>query len=1473
MKYTKALNKGLQVLAIVAVATANLAVSAVTWPSTPLGSTIGAKPMTMLVAGKDHKLFYEAYNDASDIGGGPNGDPDGTLDIRFNPRITYYGLYDSALCYAYDTSNMFRPAAAAGTLGTCTSAGARWSGNWLNYVTTSRIDALRKVLYGGYREIDTAAQTVLRRAYIPQDAHSWGKEYHNVATDGYNIADYAPFALPVNGDSRHFFGSLTGNQGVNCSTLNTCSNMAPLLRVRTDVGNNRRIWEWASKERPVLHDALSSGGFPSGTGSEQNFQVRVEVCTAAFRTGCKTYGTSAAPIYKPIGLLHEYGENDAMLFGLLTGSYDKHMSGGRLRKNVSSFASEVDPATGIFRTNAPIVNTFNNLRIRGYNQSSSSNEYWKGNPYDDSAKAPTEGELLDWGNPIGEMLYDATRYFAGKGAPTASFMGSETRDAEVGLSSVTWEDPYSTSSAAKSPFCSKASFLTISDINPSFDSDSVPGSYFNSSFTGDLANLNAKALSDNVTGIEDGTLSKITGLRFIGQSETLFDSAPSPKTVVSLGSIRGLAPEDPSKQGSYNAAAVAYYAKTNDLRPAGSTNSLGASTALQGIQTVDSYVVALNSPLPKIEVKLPNGREMTLVPFAKSVAGAGINRAKGQYQPTNQIVDFYVERIANSGPGNMVPSLNAGRYYAEFRISFEDVEQGGDHDMDAISRYVVVANSDNTVTVSVLPTYQAGGIRQHMGYVISGSDRDGVYLVVSDEPNPPAYFLNVPPTRSAGYCDQPTMPADCSSLPTINGTSTQSFAPGNVNNPGATLLKDPLWYAAKYGGFVNRNTINAPDLPLEWDTDGNGVPDTYFLVQNPLKLKDSLKKAFDGILARSSSGGNVIANSTQITTNNFVFQGLYDSAKWSGELVAYPVSNVGLNSVPDWKTSDPGKIPAWNSRKLFYGSVSAGTVTGKTLEWASLSTAERSLLGGSTAEPVLRYVMGDQTNEIKNSGTLRDRNGTNVLGDIVHSSPFYVEDNDMVFIGTNGGMLHAFKARNTVVPSGSPPLDDGGKELFAYMPSTMLAKVGALANPAYNENHQYFVDGEIAVSSRAQTTRNYLVGTLGRGGKGLYALDVTTPNAFTASDVKWEFNEVNNSSDLDLGYMLGAPLIAQLQDGRWAVIVSNGYKSTNAGAALYVINLETGALIRKIGTGTAYQGNNGLAAPGLRLDSSGRVASVYAGDLLGNVWKFDLSNNDPLLWRSAYLNGSLEPVPFFQARDAGGLIQPITAPITGIANNVAGDPNNGKYFIHFGTGSYFQSGDPSNSAQQTWYGLVDEGVPIVDRSNLVPRTFSTVTTFSGKRVRSLSAAASNDMGSRSGFLIELPESGERIVSASTYGATSQPIMLTSSAIPVIDVCIPGGKGFINVIDPFSGAQLNQPNLDVNGDGDFTNDIVGGIYFSSFDADIGIPSQSRIIGQLVATGGTGGTTGNTVIGFNIPNPPGGGPGAIRGRQSWREIIVD
>lgn len=1437
-----------------------LASSAVTIPDTPLVTQITAKPMVMLVAGKDHKMFYEAYNDAGDVDG------DGKIDLHFNPSIPYYGLFDSGLCYEHndkgDNTGLFTPDSTTAT-GKCSG---KWSGNWLNYMTTSRIDALRKVLYGGYREVDDGTQTILRRAYIPHDAHSWGKEYTSEAVDGYRIDDYTPLAQP-NANTRHFFGNLTANKSVNCSTLNTCSDMPPLLRIRQNVGDGHRIWEWASKERPVLDSKLSTGklftgDFPAGTSAQKDRTVRVQICTASFYTDCKLYPNGQ---YKPIGLLHDYGENDAMLFGLMTGSYDKHMSGGRLRKVVSSFSNEVDSATGQFVSGGKIVSTFNNLRIRGFNQNSSSSEYWKSNPYTDSAKAPTEGQLVDWGNPVGEMMMEAVRYFAGKGSPTADFVGTTTYDEAVSLKSETWDDPYSASSAAKAPRCARASMLTISDIYPSFDSDQVPGSYF-SSFTSDIA-LNTQSVGD-IIAANDAAL--LTGTKFIGQSGTNSDAAPTAKNVTSIGNIRGLAPGEPAKQGSYSSASASYFAKSTDLR-----------STLDGSQNVDTFVVALTAPLPEIKVPVA-GKIITMVPFAKSVGGSGISAVKGDYQPTNQIVDFYIETLINETP-NEDPSVNGGRYQATFLINYEDVEQGGDHDMDAIASYEVRANADDTVSVTVTPTYQAGGMKQNMGYAISGTTKDGVYLVAQDESYSQNYFLNVPAGKSAGYCDVATPPAGCNQLPRIDSTiPTFTFTPGTTG--AASLLPDPLRVAAKWGGFKDKNGNSKPDLALEWDADSNGVPDTYFLVQNPYKLKESLKKAFDSISEINSSASNVLANSTSISNSTRVFQARFNATKWSGDLVAFPVTESGVGATPDWQAQDAMPTPA--ARQLFVRT-SDDTTTNFT--WSDLTT-DRALFDADpsavdNSADVVDFLRGVRSKEIEKGGTFRTRVslGTDIapLGDIVHSSPFYEKDSDMLYVSANDGMLHAFRAAEVKDGSGTV-LHKAGSEVFGFIPSEVLPRLKNLASPAYT--HEFFVDGDVVVSPKVTETGNkhLLFGALGRGGKGLFSLNVTTPNSFSAADFLWEYTPTGDSSsatdgvldastnaatDADLGFMLGRPVFVKLNNGQGAVIAGNGYNSTSGKAVLYIFMLNTSGQVTEVKKlDTLAAGDNGLATPGIfDVDGAGTTDYIYAGDLKGNVWKFDLSSTNAADW-SVGISGN----PLFIAKDAANNLQPITSPITIVKDEVIGDTHEGKRFVFFGSGAYFRAGDPTDAEVQTWYGIIDDNAAITGRSVLKERTFAVTSgTFDGKPVRAFNAAVVGDMVGKQGWFLDFASpAGERMVTEPVYFKLARPALVSSSIIPAAgDPCTPGGNGFINVISPFSGGAMEVGILDVNDNKNFTDDLISGFLIGSIDLGVGMPSRPTVIGNQLVVGGTEPTKPIASIRVNT------GISALKGRISWREIVRD
>ncbi|WP_040307293.1 hypothetical protein, partial [Agarivorans albus] len=269
--------------------------------SQPLYVSNNIAPMVMLVMGRDHTLYYEAYNDASDIDG------DGTLDTTYKPnKINYEGYFNSNRCYSYNDSKIFVPEQLVNNPGiadgdadtlahkTCSGVG-EWSGDFLNYLTMSRMDILRKVLYGGYRQTDSASfeadgetinsETILERVFIPQDAHSWGKMYSSVDDNGFDITNYTPLSLPSSG-AKHFFGTASfEDKGV------------PLLKVRLNVtpSNNwpkeetGNIWEWASTERPVLSS--------SGRTINNTYQVRVKVCVETLlEENCKKYSDGN---YKP----------------------------------------------------------------------------------------------------------------------------------------------------------------------------------------------------------------------------------------------------------------------------------------------------------------------------------------------------------------------------------------------------------------------------------------------------------------------------------------------------------------------------------------------------------------------------------------------------------------------------------------------------------------------------------------------------------------------------------------------------------------------------------------------------------------------------------------------------------------------------------------------------------------------------------------------------------------------------------------------------------------------------------------------------------------------------------------------------------------------------------------------------------------------------------------------------------------------
>jgi type IV pilus assembly protein PilY1 len=489
-----------------------------------------------------------------------------------------------------------------------------------------------------------------------------------------------------------------------------------------------------------------------------------------------------------------------------------------------------------------------------------------------------------------------------------------------------------------------------------------------------------------------------------------------------------------------------------------------------------------------------------------------------------------------------------------------------------------------------------------------------------------------------------------------------------------------------------------------------------------------------------------------------------------------------------------------------------------------------------TAE-VADYLKGDRSKEIQNGGTLRDR--VHVLGDIINSSPIHDPITNTVFVGANDGMFHAFSGAN-------------GAEQFAYVPAGLnFANLKTYADKDYK--HRFFVDGQVVLSPRRVTPgQSIVVGALGRGGRGVFALDASSPGSFGASSVLWD--KTGAAAEPNMGLVIGRPVIARLNNGDVGLIVPNGINSANNRAVLMIYNLSTGALLAEIDTGEGSStAPNGLSSPAVfDAGGDGTVDFVFAGDLLGNMWRFDLTDTQANRWNNSGNRSKLF---------AAGSSKPITA-----APALALNPKDYKLWVFFGTGRYLAAGDPGNAAVQTWYGMRDSAttVPVTD---LQRRTIQEQTTLSGRLVRTFETAGALD-GTKKGWFIDLVKppyppgiaEGERMITNQrVVGRT----LIASSVIPSADPCAVGGTGFVNALDAFTGASLTSSFFDVDRDGQFADDVVNGRPVGSIDLNISMPTEAALVESILVVGGSRSTTGEVPVDLS----------ALYGRVSWREIVRD
>jgi type IV pilus assembly protein PilY1 len=700
------------------------------------------------------------------------------------------------------------------------------------------------------------------------------------------------------------------------------------------------------------------------------------------------------------------------------------------------------------------------------------------------------------------------------------------------------------------------------------------------------------------------------------------------------------------------------------------------------------------------------------------------------------------------------------------------------------------------------------------------------------------------------------------------------------NNVPSGSLDPANWqHMVTYGvGLGVNGTLNpdeAKNWPINdsrWPTPGTGsnprkIDDLlhagvnsrggFFSARDPDTFNAELTNTLRNIVDRVASASNLAATTTSLQEDNSVYQASFNTSSWSGDLVSRDVETLSVQ----WTAN----FPAEGLRKIETTRGTGANPSKFDFTWSNLDSSERTVLNN---EETVNYLRGSRANEqtaLNPTGIFRER--SSLLGDIAHSAPVYIGESQnrnyqrynwagadsyqafitttrtrspRVYVGANDGMLHSFNA------DASAPT--AGIETFAYVPQAMKATGSRLTEFAsFDYEHRFFVDGSPTVNDVYinGSWKSVLVSTLGRGGEWVFALDVTNPN-----DVKvlWDIKMP------EVGVMPHKPLVTRLNNGRWSVVMGYGYNNSAGKSGLLVIDLEQGADLPIITIETSATEAIGLAQiEGWDQNKNGNTDWIFAGDINGNVWKFDLSSEINTSWTLAN-SGS----PLFVAKDTGGNRQPITGGVT-----LQSHPDTAELWVFFGTGKFIETGDSVNANIQSWYGIKD-GSTITGRSLLVSRTMSNVNyvnpdTGENRTSRSVPIAAANDMDGKRGWVMDLPDIRERITSKPRFVGGN---LIMNTIIPDTDLCNPQGDGWIMAVDPFKGSRLNYHFFDLSRDDKFQDsdalpdDVeASGVKFE------GMPGEPVFIGDEMLVGDSRVAIDSSRVNLQVR----------RGRLSWREII--
>ncbi|MFH2057812.1 MAG: PilC/PilY family type IV pilus protein [Pseudomonadota bacterium] len=698
----------------------------------------------------------------------------------------------------------------------------------------------------------------------------------------------------------------------------------------------------------------------------------------------------------------------------------------------------------------------------------------------------------------------------------------------------------------------------------------------------------------------------------------------------------------------------------------------------------------------------------------------------------------------------------------------------------------------------------------------------------------------------------------------VSGTIDPTDMDNDGNPDSPSYAEDPY--------FLNVNTPR-PTWPNPDSGDSQKIDDLwhaavngrgeFFSADDPEELVSSLNSVFENLTSRIASGASVSVNGDELNTGSVLYQSTYTSGDWLGDVTAYPIDPITGEIKTEatdilWKASERLQSQDWDTGRRIV--TFNGTDDILPFRYDSLTAAQKAALNATeaTARDMVDYIRGKEISGF--------RARTKKLGDIVHSAPLLVigdsqdndfdgaideyadkdianidEENGIIFAGGNDGILHAFDAST-------------GDEIFGYIPHLIFDNLDNLT--AVNYSHKFYVDATpFAQTITINTNKKVLLtGGFKKGAKGYYCLDITnilyqnsstfseaelsTPAHVDGIDVLWEYPKLDTPLETeedgvpgldDIGYSFSDIFIVESyktnnapDNHNWVAIFGNGYDSINGSAVLYVLNAYTGELIRKIDTKTA--GNNGLSSPALiDYNNDGKVDYAYAGDLLGNLWKFDLTSDDPTQWKVAYTHADSSPAPLFTAPN-----QPITS-APDVMNHCS---ETFGYMVLFGTGKFIGETDRTNIDQQTIYGIWDTGYAVGEwdagaktlsemaGGTLLEQTVIDFQFLNGSYLRTLSdntadwvtlnASGGVSTGLHLGWYFNLPMDlandgtldGERVIKDVMIRDKN---LIAITFTPDSSPCTGGGYSMVMEMDACDGSRLTTPQFDINGDGLINNE--------------------------------------------------------------------